>query len=105
MTTSQVPEPDISVTPGDTADLLPQAGPRPVTGVVHTVDARWLSPPEPMVRTLEMLDKIGVDDELLLLLHREPFPLYDILWRNGFGHRVERLDDSEFVIHIRRRPE
>ncbi|MGL5631252.1 MAG: DUF2249 domain-containing protein [Azovibrio sp.] len=104
MTAPEVPAaPNIPVTPGD-ADQITRTGPRAVTGVVHTLDARWLSPPEPMVRTLEMLDNIGVDDELLLLLHREPFPLYDILWRNGFGHRVERLDDSEFAIHIRRRP-
>lgn len=73
-------------------------------GTIHTLDARWLPPPEPMERTLEMLDAIGVEDKLVLLLHREPFPLYDILWRNGFIHRTERLDDASFAIHIRRRP-
>lgn len=66
------------------------------------VDARNLPPPEPMERTLEALDELEAGQELLLLLYREPFPLYGILQRNGYGHRVESAPDGTFEIYISR---
>lgn len=66
------------------------------------IDARWLAPPEPMELTLMALDDLGDDDELILLIHREPRPLYDVLRRNGFRHRVEVCEDASFAIHIRK---
>ncbi len=65
------------------------------------VDARGLMPPEPMNLTLEALDTLAPDGELILMLYREPGPLYDILRRNGFTHRTETTADGEFHIHIR----
>ena len=38
---------------------------------------------------------------MILLLYREPGPLYDILRRNGYVHRTETGGDGEFAIHIR----
>ncbi len=66
------------------------------------VDARNLPPPEPMERTLEALDELEAGQELLLLLYREPFPLYGILQRNGYAHRAEATPDGTFHIYIRR---
>ncbi|MDD5296654.1 MAG: DUF2249 domain-containing protein [Rhodocyclaceae bacterium] len=66
------------------------------------VDARGLPPPEPMERTLSALDDLVEGQEVLLLLYREPFPLYGILQRNGYAHRVESTQDGTFQIYIRR---
>ena len=65
------------------------------------VDARGLMPPEPLNLTLEALDTLPPDGEVILLLYREPAPLYDILRRNGYSHRTEVNADGEFAIHIR----
>lgn len=65
------------------------------------VDARGLMPPEPLNLTLEALDTLPPDGEVILLIYREPTPLYDILRRNGYTHRTETNSDGEFLIHIR----
>ncbi len=74
---------------------MPTDSPAPVI-----VDARGLMPPEPLNLTLEALDPLPPDGEVLLLLYREPGPLYDILRRNGYVHRTETNSDGEFAIHI-----
>ncbi len=66
------------------------------------VDARGLMPPEPMELTVEALDTLGEDEELLLLLYREPYPLYTILQRNGYTHRTTTREDGTFEIQIKR---
>ena len=58
---------------------MPADSPTPVI-----VDARGLMPPEPLNLTLEALDTLPPDGEVILLLYREPGPLYDILRRNGY---------------------
>jgi uncharacterized protein (DUF2249 family) len=68
------------------------------------VDGRGLAPPEPLERTLEALDRLDADEEVLLLLHREPFPLYTILQRNGYRHRTTVREDGTFEIHITSSP-
>ena len=65
------------------------------------VDARGLMPPEPLNLTLEALDVLPPDGEVILLLYREPTPLYDVLRRNGYAHRTEIRDGGEFADHIR----
>jgi hypothetical protein len=51
--------------------------------------------------TLEALDVLPPGGEVILLLYREPTPLYDVLRRNGFTHRTEISDGGEFAVHIR----
>ena len=75
---------------------MPADSPTPVI-----VDARGLMPPEPLNLTLEALDTLPPDGEVILLLYREPGPLYDILRRNGYVHRTETNSNGEFAIHIR----
>jgi uncharacterized protein (DUF2249 family) len=65
------------------------------------IDARELEPPEPLHRVLEALDTLPRGDEVVLLLYREPFPLYNILAANGFSHRIERREGGTVAIHIR----
>lgn len=66
----------------------------------HVVDARYLEPPEPFVRTMELLDTLAPGERMLLLLFREPHPLYRVLQQNGYSHETELLADGTFEILI-----
>ncbi|MFV0665537.1 DUF2249 domain-containing protein [Denitromonas sp.] len=65
------------------------------------VDARRLLPPEPMERTLEALDELKPGQEVLLMIPRQPAPLFDMLRNNGYAYTVESQPDGVFHIHIR----
>jgi uncharacterized protein (DUF2249 family) len=68
----------------------------------HVVDARYLEPPEPFVRTMEMLDSLKPGERMLLLLFREPHPLYKVLRQNGYTYESEQSPDGTFEILIGR---
>ena len=73
-------------------------------GHAVVVDVRYLLPPEPMERALEALSLLGPGQHLLLLIHREPFPLYQLLEARGFSHAAQLHGDGTFTITIRRAP-
>jgi uncharacterized protein (DUF2249 family) len=66
----------------------------------HVVDARYLEPPAPFVQTMEMLDTLQKGEKMLLLLFREPHPLYKVLRQNGHDYVTELLSDGTFEILI-----
>lgn len=66
----------------------------------RVIDARYLEPPEPFVKTMEALDAIPAGGKLLLLLFREPHPLYRVLDQNGYRHETEQVADGTFEILI-----
>lgn len=66
----------------------------------RVIDARGLEPPEPFVLTMDALDRLPKGEKLLLLLYREPYPLYKALGNNGFTHSVEQLVDGTVEILI-----
>ncbi len=66
----------------------------------HVVDARFLEPPEPFVRTMDALDALPAGEKLLLLLYREPHPLYKVLRQNGYAYETELVPDGTFEILI-----
>ena len=68
----------------------------------HVVDARYLEPPEPFVRTMDMLDMLQPGEKMLLQLYREPHPLYKVLHQNGHAWETELLSDGTFEILIAR---
>ncbi len=68
----------------------------------HVVDARYMEPPEPFVATMEMLDTLKEGEKMLLLLFREPHPLYKVLRQNGHAYEVELVADGTFEILISR---
>jgi TusA-related sulfurtransferase len=72
-----------------------------MSDAAKVIDARGLMPPEPMELTLAALDDLPPEGEIVLLLYREPDPLYRILRNNGYTHRTEAHDDGTFAIHIR----
>ncbi|WP_313951469.1 DUF2249 domain-containing protein [Accumulibacter sp.] len=65
------------------------------------LDARGLEPPEPMVLTMEALDRLGQSEKLLVLLPREPYPLYRALELNGFSWQTEFQSDGTVEVLIR----
>lgn len=72
--------------------------PTPVNEIL--VDARWLEPPEPMIKVLETLDLLRPGQSIRLLLHREPFPLYQLLAERGYRHAARMEADGTYVILI-----
>jgi uncharacterized protein (DUF2249 family) len=68
----------------------------------HVVDARYMEPPEPFTQTMEMLDTLQEGEKMLLLLYREPHPLYKVLRQNGHAYETELLPDGTFEILISR---
>lgn len=65
------------------------------------VDARGLAAPEPLERVMDALDKLGPGQTIRLLLHREPFPLYDLLAERGYAHATHEDAGGNYVILIR----
>lgn len=72
------------------------------SGPARVLDARDLPPPEPFAKTLEALAALPPGEQLLLLLYREPFPLYAHLDQQGFERRTELRPDGTYAISIRR---
>ncbi len=68
---------------------------------MRALDVRGLEPPEPFMRIMKALTQ-SPDQPLRVLIHREPFPLYDVLAEQGFGHRARALEDGSFEIVIER---
>ncbi len=68
----------------------------------HVVDARYMEAPDPFVKTMEMLDVLQEGEKMLLLLFREPHPLYEVLRQNGHDYETELMPDGTFEILISR---
>ncbi|MBI2747799.1 MAG: hemerythrin domain-containing protein [Burkholderiales bacterium] len=67
----------------------------------EALDVRGLEPPEPFLRIMKALTG-APDAPLRVLIHREPFPLYDVLAEQGFSHRTRPLEEGGFEIVIER---
>ena len=68
--------------------------------MVIRLDARNLEPPEPFERVMEALCDLEPGDQILLILDREPHPLYRVLERNGYAWKTTSFDDGRFEILI-----
>jgi len=68
--------------------------------MVIRLDARNLEPPEPFERVMEALCDLKPGDQILLILDREPHPLYRVLERNGYNWKTTSFDDGRFEILI-----
>ncbi len=64
------------------------------------VDGRGLEPPEPMERVMAALDQLRPGQQVRFLIHRQPYPLYDILRRHRYAYTVETRADGHFEILI-----
>lgn len=66
-----------------------------------TIDARRMEPPEPFVATMDALEVLPKGQTLLLILDREPHPLYKVLTKQGFSYEAEFSPEGRFDIYIR----
>lgn len=67
---------------------------------MQIIDARQLDPPEPFERVMEALSAMEPGGKVLLILNREPFPLYRVLARNGYRYRSTPFPDGRVEIEI-----
>lgn len=67
---------------------------------IVAIDVSALMAPEPMERILDALDALPPGGRLQVLIHREPFPLYEILDRRGYAHRSARRPDARYDLEI-----
>jgi uncharacterized protein (DUF2249 family) len=65
------------------------------------IDARGLEPPEPMEKVMQTLELLRPGQQIRLLLHREPFPLYPLLQARGYRHDTLPQADGSYFILIR----
>ena len=68
----------------------------------QVLDARYLEPPEPFVQTMQRLATLAEGESLLLLLFREPHPLYRVLLQDGYRYQTHLQPDGTFEILISR---
>ncbi|MBI3029616.1 MAG: DUF2249 domain-containing protein [Candidatus Rokubacteria bacterium] len=73
-------------------------------GPIHeaplVVDVRGLEPPHPMLRILELLDRLAPGQRLLVIHERRPLLLYPQLEERGFRHETVERERGEFRITI-----
>ncbi|MCU0805781.1 MAG: DUF2249 domain-containing protein [Burkholderiales bacterium] len=70
----------------------------------RVIDARGLPPPQPFELVMEALCDLAPGEEIVLVLEREPTPLYQVLERNGYVWTTTHHDDGERVeVRIRER--
>jgi len=67
---------------------------------MNTLDNRGLEPPQPMMRTLKMLEKMAPGESLAIINDRRPMFLYEELEALGYTHKTEALEDGSFKIKI-----
>lgn len=64
------------------------------------LDVRDLEPPEPLQQALAALTLLKPGEQLRMLHHREPFPLYAMLRERGFTFRTTQLADDSYEVLI-----
>ena len=67
------------------------------------LDVRGLEPPQPMLRVLETLERLGPGQELEMRHDRRPVFLYPQLEERGFAHETDAPEPGLVRIVIRRR--
>lgn len=69
---------------------------------MQEIDVRWLPQPEPFEKITRTLQMLPAEETLQVLIHREPFPLYEALQANGYKWQTMPLEDGCFKILIAR---
>lgn len=64
------------------------------------LDVRGLPPPEPFEQIMRALETLSSTDTLRVLIHREPYPLYDVLREMGYHCLTTVLPDGHFSMLI-----
>lgn len=69
---------------------------------ITEIDVRGLAPPEPFEKIMHALQTLPAGTELQVLIHREPFPLYEVLRDSGYTWKTHALAEDSFRIVITR---
>ena len=64
------------------------------------LDVRGLPPPVPFENVMNALQTLPPGETLQVHIHREPFPLYDVLRENGYTWQTTAIADGRFKILI-----
>ncbi|MCC7519326.1 MAG: DUF2249 domain-containing protein [Verrucomicrobiae bacterium] len=83
-------------------EAAPTAAASPAREARVEVDARGLEPPEPMMRILEALEKLGAGGTLRAITDRRPVHLIGILDERGVVHSGEGQPDGSWITEIRK---
>jgi uncharacterized protein (DUF2249 family) len=80
----------------------PIAAPAPATERPAVLDVRGLEPPQPMLRVLQEIDRLGPGAELEVIHERRPMFLYPQLDERGFIHETDEPEPGLVRIRIRK---
>lgn len=64
------------------------------------LDVRGLPPPEPLENIMHALQTLPAGETLQVHIHREPYPLYEMLRDTGYAWQTTALADGSFAILI-----
>lgn len=64
------------------------------------IDGRQMAPPEPMEKVLLALSLRRPGQRVRLLIHRRPYPLYELLDAQHLPHSTCELGDGNFEVTI-----
>lgn len=67
------------------------------------LDNRGLSPPEPMLRILEALDRLPAHETLTAQMDRRPVFLFPELEERGYAYTIEQQPEGWFSLTIQQR--
>lgn len=67
---------------------------------IKVIDGRGLEPPEPFALTMDALSQCNVGEKVLLILSREPHPLYRVLETQGFNRQTRLAPEGRVEILI-----
>jgi uncharacterized protein (DUF2249 family) len=67
---------------------------------IHRLDNRGLIPPEPMVRTLNQLEKAKPGDQVVIWNDRVPVYLLEELDSLGYSYKIDQKDDGSAEVTI-----
>lgn len=68
---------------------------------VVELDVRGLEPPEPLEKALRCAAALEPGQVLHLLIHREPFPLYEMLQSMGYRYETQIRADGNYLVIVR----
>ena len=68
--------------------------------MTHELDVCGLPPPEPFEHIMRALSTLTTETVLQVHIHREPYPLYEVLRDNGYVWQTTALADGSFSIRI-----
>ena len=72
------------------------------TDMKHELDVRGLPPPEPFEHIMHALQTLPSGACLHVRIHREPYPLYEMLRDSGYAWQTDAQADGSFLVRISR---